>query len=74
MNFLPLLLFLSTFFIYWKTLCPTVFWRDTGEFLVAAYGLGIPHSPGTPIYPILGRLFSLLPFGTIPFRINLMSA
>jgi tetratricopeptide (TPR) repeat protein len=67
-------LFLFTFIIYLKTLCPTVFWRDTGEFLVAAYSLGIPHSPGTPIYPLIGRLFSLLPLGTIPFRINLMSA
>ncbi len=47
---------------------------DAAEFVIAARTLGIPHPTGYPIYIWLGRLFSLLPIGSIPFRVNLMSA
>lgn len=60
--------------IYSLTACRTVYWGDTGEFLVAAIGLGIPHSPGTPLYPLLGRVFSLLPLVGEVLWVNLMSA
>ncbi len=60
--------------IYTLTACRTVYWGDTGEFLVAAIGLGIPHSPGTPLYPLLGRVFSLLPLAGTVLWVNLMSA
>jgi tetratricopeptide (TPR) repeat protein len=58
---------------YALTLCPTVHWGDTGEFLVAAMRLGIPHSPGTPLYPVLGRCASLLIPSRAPLAVNLMS-
>lgn len=60
--------------IYSLTACRTVYWGDTGEFLVAALKLGIPHSPGTPLYPLLGRVFSLLPLAGKVLWVNLMSA
>jgi 4-amino-4-deoxy-L-arabinose transferase-like glycosyltransferase len=68
------LLFLATFIIYIKTLCPVVPPWDSGELITAAYTLGIAHPPGYPLYVLLGKLFSLIPFGTIAWRVNLMSA
>jgi tetratricopeptide (TPR) repeat protein len=41
------------------------FW-DAGEFIATALTLGIPHSPGTPLYVLMGRVFTLLP---LPFSI-----
>jgi tetratricopeptide (TPR) repeat protein len=36
--------------------------------------LGIPHPPGYPLHTLLGHVFSWLPLGRYPFRINLLSA
>ena len=47
---------------------------DSAELVVASYTLGVPHPTGYPIYTWVGKLFSLLPFGSIAFRLNLMSA
>lgn len=46
---------------------------DTPELITAAVTLGVPHPPGYPLYTMLGHLFSLLPVGPIPFRVNLLS-
>ncbi|MBK8231813.1 MAG: DUF2723 domain-containing protein [Candidatus Eisenbacteria bacterium] len=52
--------------------CP--FW-DSGEFIATSYILGIPHPPGTPLYVLIGRIFTLLPvFGDIASRVNWLSA
>jgi Tfp pilus assembly protein PilF len=66
--------FLLPFVIYLLTLCPTVHWGDSGELITAAYTLGIPHPPGHPLYAIIGKLFTLIPIGSIAWRVNLMSA
>ncbi len=68
------LVFFVTTIIYLSTLAPTVAFWDCGEFITTAYTLGIPHPPGAPFYTLLGRIFSLLPFGEIAFRVNLLSA
>ncbi len=73
-RFIASLLFFISFGIYLKTLCPTITFADSGELITASYFLGIPHPPGSPLYCLLGRLFTFLPFGSIAYRVNLMSA
>jgi hypothetical protein len=46
---------------------------DTPKLQFVGAVLGTPHSPGYPLYIWLSWLFSKLPFGTLAFRINLMS-
>ncbi|RMH71103.1 MAG: tetratricopeptide repeat protein [Gemmatimonadetes bacterium] len=69
-----LLFFLSLWGFYVWLLCPTLYWEDSGEFIVAATNLGVAHTPSHPLYVLWGRIFSLLPLGSIAFRLNLMSA
>jgi tetratricopeptide (TPR) repeat protein len=60
---------------YFWTLAPTVTLEDAGEFLTAAYGLGVPHPPGYPIWTLLAWIWChLIPFGNIAWRGNLFSA
>ena len=74
-RFVPaLMVFAGAFGVYAYTLCPTVYWDDAGELIVACYTLGIPHPPGHPLYAIVGKLFTLIPVGSPAFRVNLMSA
>ena len=73
-NLLCALVFLFSLAVYTKTLCPAVFWWDSGELIANVAVLGIPHRPGFPIYVLLGKLFSFLPFSSFAFRINLLSA
>jgi hypothetical protein len=66
--------FAATFALYLSTLAPTVTFEDSGELITAAYGLGVPHPPGYPVFCIVGKVFSLLPVGNVAWRLNLMSA
>ena len=36
-----LLVFVISFIVYLFTLCPTVYWGDSGELITVAYTLGI---------------------------------
>lgn len=47
---------------------------DGLEYVVCANLLGIDHPPGHPTYLLLGRLFTLLPFGDPSWNVNLLSA
>ncbi len=50
------------------------FW-DCGEFAACSYTLSVPHPPGSPLYLLVGRIFSLLPISSdIALRVTLMSA
>jgi len=64
--------------LYGVTLAPGLTWQhqgaDGGELVAAAYTLGVAHPPGYPTYLLLGKAFSLLPWGNVAFRLNLMSA
>ncbi|MBN1103681.1 MAG: DUF2723 domain-containing protein [Deltaproteobacteria bacterium] len=65
---------LGCFGVYLLTACPTVYLGDSGEFTASAFCLGIPHNSGYPLYSLLGKIFCLIPFGNVGFRMNLMSA
>ena len=47
---------------------------DGLEYVVCANLLGIDHPPGHPAYMLLGKLFTMLPFGGPSWSINLLSA
>jgi len=47
---------------------------DSGEFIATSFILGVPHPPGSPLYLIIARVFSMIPFNPdIAFRVNLIS-
>ncbi len=66
------------FLLFWEVLLlaqnPGLMSDDSGEMAAAAYQLGLPHPPGYPLLDLLGRIFTLLPLGTVAFRLNLLSA
>src|SRR4029078_316307 len=66
--------FLVALVVYSWTLAPTVTLTDSGELIVAAYGLGVAHPPGTPLWVMLAHLASLVPVGSVAVRINFSSA
>ncbi|MFQ3608290.1 MAG: DUF2723 domain-containing protein [Chloroherpetonaceae bacterium] len=71
--YLALSVFLISELVYVLTMAPTFSFWDCGEFVAVAYTLGVPHPPGTPIFTVLGRLFTMIPFGDIGARVNLLS-
>jgi tetratricopeptide (TPR) repeat protein len=74
-NITTLVVLVFVFLVYKATQSPTVSFWDCGEFIACSFILGVPHPPGSPLYIILGRLFSLLPTsGDLAARINLLSA
>ena len=55
-------------------MAPTVSFWDTGEFIATSYILGIPHPPGSPLFLLIGKLFTLIPISAdIAFRMNIFS-
>ncbi len=66
--------FLFTLAVYTVTMTPTVPFWDSGEYIATSYILGVPHAPGTPLYVLLGRMFTFLPIGNIAQRVNWFSA
>jgi hypothetical protein len=65
---------LVLFMLYAATAPRTVALEDDGLFILSSYFLGIEHPPGFPLYTLLGKLFTLLPFGSVAYRAHLMSA
>lgn len=59
--------------VYVLTAARDIVVGDTAEIVIVAATLGVAHAPGYPLLTILGHLFSLLPVGPIPFRVNLLS-
>ncbi|MGD9487699.1 MAG: DUF2723 domain-containing protein [Calditrichaceae bacterium] len=69
-----LVIFLFTTFIYFLTVAPTVSYWDCGEFIASSFKMAVPHPPGSPLYLLVGRVFTLLPLGSdIGFRVNIIS-
>ncbi len=69
------LVFIVSLVVYVTTMAVTVSFWDSGEFIATSYILGIPHSPGTPLYVLVGRVFCLLPLAlSAAQKVNLLSA
>jgi Protein O-mannosyl-transferase TMEM260-like len=71
---IAIFIFFVTMLVYLMTIAPTLSFFDSGEMIAGAYTLGVSHPPGYPVYVTLGKLFSYLPFGSVAFRVNLMSS
>jgi Protein of unknown function (DUF2723) len=59
--------------LYFLTAARDIVVGDSPELIMAAVKLGVAHAPGYPLFTMLGHLFSLLPLGPVPFRVNLLS-
>lgn len=68
--------FATSLAVYLRTMAASASFWDSGEFIAAVHTLGIPHSPGTPLYVLVAKLFALLPIPTLSVaqRVNLLSA
>jgi hypothetical protein len=66
--------FLASFFMYYRTMAPTTSYWDCGEFIACSYTLSVMHPPGSPLYLLIGRIMTLLPFfKDIGVRVNIFS-
>ena len=69
------LTFIIALGLYSATLQKDVLPADSGEFQLTVTTLvGVLHQPGYPLYTLVGKLFTLLPFGAPALRLNWMSA
>jgi hypothetical protein len=64
----------ALFVLYAATSPRGVALEDDGLFVLSSYFLGIEHPPGFPLHTLLGKLFTLLPIGSIAYRVHLLSA
>jgi tetratricopeptide (TPR) repeat protein len=60
--------------LYIWGLAPTIYWRDSPEFITAVHLLGISHPAGSPTYTLVANPLMFLPLGSIALRVNLFSA
>lgn len=68
--------FAGAFVTYLLTLEPTASLWDCSEFIASSYKLQVPHTPGTPLSLLIGRLFTMLSLGDVSrvaWSLNLMS-
>jgi hypothetical protein len=65
-----------TLIVYTLTRAATVPFWDCGEFIACSYTLGVPHPPGTPLYVLVGRIFTMIPgfiIEDVSARVNWLS-
>ena len=68
------IVFVFTAIIYYSTAAPTVSFWDCGEFIACSYKMAVPHPPGAPLYLLVARIFTMLPFANdIALRVNIIS-
>lgn len=68
-----IILALFSFFLYLFTAAPFTLWLDAPRFVSAIMTMGVPNPP-EPLYLILAKPFTYLPFGSPIFRIQVFSA
>ncbi|MEO7042859.1 MAG: DUF2723 domain-containing protein, partial [Gemmatimonadaceae bacterium] len=57
------------FAVYCATLARGVTFWDAGEFQAAIHSLGIPHPPGTPLFILLAKVWSMVAAPIVGFTI-----
>lgn len=60
-SFVTAALFVGFLLLYQPRMCPSVVMGDPGEYLIAGYDLGIPHSLGFPLFTWLMFVFTHIP-------------
>jgi hypothetical protein len=65
---------LAVFALYAASAPRTVTLEDSGIFIMSADVAGVSHPPGYPIHSLLGKLFTLVPVGSVAYRVHLLSA
>lgn len=73
-----LVVFLVSFLAYVGTAYPSISGGDAGELAVTTCHLSVAHPPGYPLFTMLGgfftRFMSAASWGTVAFRLNLLSS
>jgi tetratricopeptide (TPR) repeat protein len=59
-NIIGWTIFIIATTVYWMTAEPTGSFWDCGEFISCAYKLQVAHSPGAPLFIMVGHIFTLL--------------
>ena len=67
------LLFIGVLVLYAASTPRTAMLEDDGLFITTAAYAGVAHPPGYPLYVVLGWLSSLLPFGSVAWRVHSLS-
>ncbi len=62
------------FAAYALACAPTPYLLDSAALAQTSFGLGIAHPPGEPLSLLWGKLFCLLPLGSVAFRVGLSQA
>lgn len=68
------LLFTLLFALYGYSAPHTVVFEDDGLFLMSAYFNGVSHPPGYPLHTIFTHAVTLIPWGSLPYRVHMVSA
>ncbi len=64
---------LVLFALYAATAPRTVALEDDGLFILSSYFLGVEHPPGYPLFTLMGKLATLVPVGSVAYRVHLLS-
>lgn len=68
-------IFVISSIVYLTTMQPNVSFWDCGEFVATAYTVSIPHPPGAPLWTLVGKVATLIPFGDNPaVKMNAIAA
>jgi hypothetical protein len=64
----------AAFVAYALAATPAAYPLDSAELATAAFGLGVAHPPGEETTLLLAKLFTLLPLGSVAFKVALSQA
>lgn len=64
---------LVLFALYAASAPRTVALEDDGLFILSSYFLGVEHPPGYPLFTLMGKLATLVPVGSVAYRVHLLS-